>query len=101
MITTLCFFASFRNAAVLAPGIVSASRKYLWSALWQKYCERNNSCVQMICAPSRAARSAARRVRFKLAPGAGEQRVCSKPSTRVAEEGRFIHYGRGGTTVGG
>ena len=42
---------------VVGPGIVSASLKKRWSSAWQKYCERNSSCVQMICAPCLAARS--------------------------------------------
>src|ERR1022692_2302898 len=45
--TTPRFFASFPRASVLGPGIVSASLKFSWSSLWQKYRERNSSCVQM------------------------------------------------------
>src|ERR1043165_8182615 len=57
----------------------SPRAKYLWSSLWQKYCERNSSCVQMICAPSFAARSAAASVFFRFASGCSEQLVCSSP----------------------
>ena len=48
MTTAPCFFASSPNASVLGPGIVSASLKKRWSSTWQKYCERNSSCVQTI-----------------------------------------------------
>ena len=90
MTTTLCFFASFWSASVPGPGMGSANAKYLWSSLWQKYCERNNSCVQMICAPAPAARSAARKVFFRFASGSGEQRLCNSASATVEEE-RFIY----------
>ncbi len=51
MITALYFFASLQNASVDGPGMVSASAKKRWSSTWQKYCERNSSCVQKIFAP--------------------------------------------------
>jgi hypothetical protein len=40
---------------VVGPGILSASLKFPWSSLWQKYCERKSSWVQMMFAPRRAA----------------------------------------------
>src|SRR5437773_7436980 len=91
--TTSCFLASVRNASVLGPGTGSARAKYLWSSLWQKYCERKSSCVQMICAPALAARSAARKVFFEFAPGSGEQAVWTRPST--TEDGRRVIGGQG------
>src|ERR1044072_1220010 len=47
--------ATFSNSAVVGPGISSASAKFAWSSLWQKYWDRNNSGRQMIWAPSFAA----------------------------------------------
>src|SRR6266480_1441929 len=91
MMTARCFFASFRNASVVGPGMVSASLKYLWSSSWQKYWERKSSCVQMIFAPDFAARSTAARVFFRLAAGSGEQAVWIKP-TFTFEEESFIKF---------
>src|SRR5579863_696193 len=90
MTTTPCFFASFWNASVLGPGMRSASLKYLWSSLWQKYCERKSSCVQMMFAPAFAARSAAASVFLRLADRSAEQEVCSRPSVTADEEERFM-----------
>ena len=80
MSTTECFLANLCRASVVGPGIRSASLKFSWSSLWQKYWERNSSWVQMICAPWRAARSTSARVRFRLTAGEGEQLVCSRPN---------------------
>src|SRR5260221_7415704 len=102
MMTTECFLANFWNAAVLGPGMGSASLKYLWSSDWQKYSERNNSWVQIIRAPCFAARSASARVFLRLAAGSGEQEGWSSPSLTVPEEeerfmaGEEVARGRGG-----
>src|ERR1035438_7836787 len=77
--TTPRFFASFPRASVLGPGIVSASLKFSWSSLWQKYRERNSSCVQMMLAPSREAFSARARVFPRLAAGSPEQACWRSP----------------------
>ncbi len=70
MTTALYFLASLANASVDGPGIVSASAKKRWSSTWQKYCERNSSCVQMIFAPFFSAlldqRELVREVRFRI-----------------------------------
>ncbi len=73
MITTPRFFASFWKASVLGPGIFSASLKLPWSSLWQKYCERKSSCVQMMFAPRLAASLASASVFFRFAAGSSEQ----------------------------
>ena len=73
------------QGAVLGPGIGSASLKYSWSSLWQKYCERKSSCVQMICAPRRAAAAMRSRVRAKFSSGSGEQRDWISPSVTAGD----------------
>src|SRR4249919_3505754 len=89
MITALCFFASLENASVLGPGIVSATLKKRWSSTWQKYCERYISCVQMICAPSRAARSI-RRVWFaRFSRASSEHAICVRPTWTVCDDEDF------------
>ena len=50
--TTPYFLATFASASVLGPGIDSANLKNRWSSTWQKYCDRNISCVAMIFAPA-------------------------------------------------
>ena len=64
-----CFLASLPRASVLGPGIFSASLKNRWSSTWQKYCERNISCVETIFAPDFAACSMRRSWFFKLISG--------------------------------
>src|ERR1022692_64435 len=77
--TTPRFFASFPRASVLGPGIVSASLKFSWSSLWQKYRERHTSCVRMMWAPSREAFSARARVFPRVAAGSPEQACWRSP----------------------
>src|SRR4051794_5250967 len=83
MMTTLCFFASFVNASVLGPGIVSATLKKRWSSTWQKYCERYISCVQMICAPPLAARSIRRVWLARFSRASSEHAICVRPTCTV------------------
>src|ERR1039458_1242501 len=90
MMTTLCFFASLQKASVVGPGIFSASLKFLWSSLWQKYCERKSSCVQIIFAPDFAARSARARVFFRFAAGLAETEVWISPSLTSVDSGAFM-----------
>src|SRR3954468_11910132 len=87
MMTALCFFASLVNASVLGPGIVSATLKKRWSSTWQKYCERYISCVQMICAPSRAARSIRRVWLAWFSRGSSEHAICVRPTWTVCADG--------------
>src|ERR1039457_1187412 len=94
MTTTLCFFASLQKASVLGPGIFSASLKFVWSSLWQKYCERKSSCVQIIFAPDLAARSARARVFFRFAAGLAETEVWISPSLTMDEAARFMRSSR-------
>src|SRR5450432_586932 len=79
MTTTPCFLASFWKASVLGPGIFSASLKLSWSSLWQKYCERKSSCVQMMLAPRPAASAARDRVFLRFAAGEAPQACWSRP----------------------
>src|ERR1035437_5901045 len=90
MMTTLCFLASLRKASVLGPGIFSASLNFAWSSLWQKYCERKSSCVQIIFAPDLAARSTSASVCFRLAAGLVAAAVWISPSLTVDEAARFM-----------
>src|SRR5579862_570515 len=90
MTTVLCFFASLQKASVLGPGIFSASLKFSWSSLWQKYCERNNSCVQIIFAPDLAARSMSAMVFFRFASGLADTSVWMRPSLSSDEAGLFM-----------
>jgi hypothetical protein len=83
-----------QKAFVLGPGIFSASSKFLWFSLWQKYCERKSSCVQMICAPDLAARSMSAMVFLRFASGLAEQSVWSSPNFTIWEAARFIFSGR-------
>src|ERR1017187_2708681 len=80
---TPCFFASFSKASVVGPGILSASLKFPWSSLWQKYRERKSSCVQMMFAPRRAAFSARATVFPRLAAGSSEQACWRSPSVTL------------------
>src|SRR5258705_13983541 len=80
MTTTLCFRANAWKAFVVGPGTGSASLKYSWSSDWQKYWERNNSCVQIICAPFLAACAARPSAFFRFAAGSGEHEVWIRPS---------------------
>src|SRR5687767_6630406 len=80
MITALYFFATFPSASVLGPGIVSATLKNRWSSNWQKYCERNSSCVQMICAPFFPASSARRTWFLRFSAGLSLHAICVRPT---------------------
>src|SRR5665213_3065877 len=90
MMTTLCFLASLQKASVLGPGIFSASLKFAWSSLWQKYCERKSSCVQMIFAPDFAARPTSARVFLRFTSGRAEAEVWISPSLTMDEAARFM-----------
>src|SRR5271157_2446126 len=77
--TTPCFFASFPKASVVGPGILSASLKFSWSSLWQKYRERKSSCVQIMFAPRRAAFSARASALPVFSAGSSEQACWRSP----------------------
>jgi len=47
--------ASLVKLSVVGPGMVSARSNVSIFSVWQKYCERNNSWTQTICAPRAAA----------------------------------------------
>src|SRR5687767_14837179 len=76
MTTTPYFFAIFPSASVLGPGMVSAVLKKRWSSIWQKYCVRNISCVQITCAPALAACSTRRTWLRRFAAVSSEQAIC-------------------------
>src|SRR6185369_9822537 len=89
--TALYFLAILAKASVLGPGMLSAIPKYLWSSLWQKYCDRNNSWVQMICAPCLAARSARASVFFRFVAVSIEAADWIRPSFTTWDAARFIY----------
>src|SRR5271169_5389873 len=93
MMTTWYRLASRQKASVPGPGIFSASLKFAWSSLWQKYCERKSSCVQMIFAPDLAARSTRARVFLRFAPVRTEASVWMRPSLTTDEAARFMRSG--------
>src|SRR5271165_1440920 len=76
---TPCLLASAWKASVVGPGTLSASLKFSWSSLWQKYLERKSSCVQMMFAPRRAAFPARASVFPRLAAGSTEQACWRSP----------------------
>src|SRR2546421_11477054 len=92
MMTALCFLASLENASVLGPGMVSASLKNRWSSTWQKYCDRNSSCVQIIRAPPLAARSTRAICFAKFASASAEQAICVRPMFTMREELEFFEF---------
>src|SRR5882724_9077361 len=87
MIAAPCFFAILVSASVLGPGMVSASLKKRWSSIWQKYCEANSSCVQMIFAPRFAACSTSRICFTRFASTSAEQDICVSPTGTTLDKG--------------
>src|SRR5688500_18534440 len=86
MITALYFLARFANASVDGPGIDSASAKKRWSSTWQKYCERNSTCVQKILAPFFSACSASASWLARFFFGSSPHVICEKPTLTVVDE---------------
>src|SRR5438552_18746416 len=94
MITARYFLASLVKASVLGPGMVSASLKKRWSSIWQKYWEPKSSWVQMILAPSLAARSMSLVCLARLSLKEGEQAICVRPMGMIREEAFLGSFGR-------
>src|SRR4026208_1976640 len=94
MMTALYFFASFEKASVEGPGIVSASAKKRWSSTWQKYCDRNSSCVQKIFAPLLRACSARASWRARFFFGSSPHVIWERPTLTMVDRGmkRFYSY---------
>ena len=92
MTTTPYCLAILPSASVLGPGIDSASWKNRWSSVWQKYWDRNISCVAMTFAPALAACSTSRTWCSRLAAGSAEQAICVSPTwtIRPAAAGRSV-----------
>ena len=76
-IATLSSPANSLSAEVDLPGISSASSKFLWSSVWQKYWERKSSGRQTIPAPFLAASRMKSRAREKFFSGSAPQRICT------------------------
>src|ERR1019366_9569085 len=83
MTTTPRLLASLWNASVVSPGTLSARPKLPWSSLWQKYCERKSSCVQMMLAPRFAASSAIASAVLRFAAGSAVQACWRRPRTTL------------------
>jgi hypothetical protein len=94
MITTLSSSASFPSASVLGPGMASASAKFAWSSVWQKYCERKSSCRQMIFAPRPAAVRMPAMARARLSAGSVEQRIWTSPTGTFRRGVSFVMAGK-------
>src|SRR5437868_10148309 len=69
--------ANSLSAEVDLPGISSASSKFLWSSVWQKYWERKSSGRQTIPAPFLAASRMKSRAREKFFSESAQQRICT------------------------
>src|ERR1035441_6238687 len=83
--------ARFSNSeAMMATLCFLASVKFALSSLWQKYCERKSSCVQIIFAPDLAARSMSAMVFFRFASGFAETEVWISPSLTSVDSGAFM-----------
>src|SRR5688500_1222616 len=87
MITALYFFASLLNASVDGPGMVSASAKKRWSSTWQKYCERNSSCVEKIFAPLFSAFSTRASWLARFFWGSSPHAICERPTLTIVDAG--------------
>jgi hypothetical protein len=81
--------------------MVSASLKFSWSSLWQKYCDVNSSWVQMICAPCLAARSARASVFWRLVLGSAPQAFATGQGGRLNPEGALHGESSFGAEAGG
>ena len=66
--------------------MVSARPKNRWSSTWQKYCDRNSSCVQTMRAPDFMARSARRTWLSRLATGSSPHDICVRPTLTMRLE---------------
>src|SRR5207237_10664690 len=69
--------ANSLSAEVDLPGISSASSKFLWSSVWQKYWERKSSGRQTIPAPFLAASRMKSRARENFFSESAQQRICT------------------------
>src|SRR5438105_12087059 len=77
MITMPSSRASSPRTNVDFPGTASARSKFLWSSVWQKYCDRKSSGRQTISAPFLAASRMKSIAREKLFSGSAPQRICT------------------------
>src|ERR1700690_4643881 len=92
MITTPSSFASAANASVDGPGIASANPKSCGFSSRQKYCERNNSCRQITCAP----RAAASRIFFsaiaRFSSTVVEHFIWTSPTVNRSTMLKYYHF---------
>src|SRR5712664_3282952 len=80
IITVFCRLATLLRASVDGPGIVSANLKSSMSSVWQKYCDRNSSCRQTICAPFLTASPMREIAFFRFASGFDSQAIWIRPT---------------------
>src|SRR2546421_12681096 len=78
MITTPSSRESFSSSDVDFPGTSSASSKFLWCSVWQKYCDRKSSGRQTIAAPFLAASRMKSSAREKFFSGSAPHRICTR-----------------------
>src|SRR5882724_6396492 len=83
MTTTLASFATRASASLDGPGIGSASSKFAWSSVWQKYRERKSSGRQITCAPASAASRTRATARSRFSRGSVEQRIWMRPKVTL------------------
>src|SRR6266571_9278260 len=76
--------ANSLRAEVDLPGISSANSKFLWSSVWQKYCDRKSSGRQTIAAPFLAASRMNSIAREKFFSGSTPQRICTSATFVVS-----------------
>src|SRR5882724_9865035 len=84
MTTTLASFATRASASLDGPGIGSASSKFAWSSVWQKYRERKSSGRQITCAPAFAASRTRATARSRFSRGSLEQRIWMRPKVTLS-----------------
>src|SRR6266404_1129848 len=80
IITVFFWRATLPRASVDGPGIVSANLKSSMSSVWQKYCDRNSSCRQTICAPFLTASPMREIAFFRFASGFDSQAIWIRPT---------------------
>src|SRR5260370_4509372 len=80
IITVFFWRATLPRASVDGPGIVSANLKSSIFSVWQKYCDRNSSCRQTICAPFLTASPMREIAFFRFASGFDSQAIWIRPT---------------------
>src|SRR4026209_1094491 len=90
MITVPVSRATSPSAAVDFPGTSSAKSKFLWSSVWQKYCDLKSSGRQTICAPCLAASRINSNARPRFFSGSAPQRIWINPIFVMSSGSRDI-----------